>query len=180
MKIILVRHAQTEDNFNNIMQGRRNNTLNDTGRRQCQKLRKKLSSIKIDYCYTSPLVRCVETSFILIGDRAEMIRDDRLIERDLGELEGKERTKEVYDVNKYWDYDLNSSDFGVEPIKDVINRCSDFLEYIKNKYPKDTTILIVSHSAPVKALKLLLENKELKGNLFERNIDNSEYLEFEI
>ncbi len=178
MKIILVRHAQTEDNFNNIMQGRRNNTLNDTGRRQCQKLREKLSSIKIDYCYTSPLVRCVETSFILIGDRAEMIRDDRLIERDLGELEGKKR--ELYDIEKYWDYDLNSNDLGVEPLRSVIDRCSDFLEYIKNKHSKDTNILIVSHSAPVKALKLLLENKELKGNLFERNIKNSEYLEFEI
>ena len=178
MKIILVRHAQTEDNFNNIMQGRRNNLLNDAGRRDCQKLREKLKTIKIDYCYTSPLVRCVETAFILIGDRCEMIRDDRLIERDLGELEGKNR--DVYDINKYWDYDINSNDFGVEPVRDIINRSRDFLEYIKNKYPSDTTILIVSHSAPVKAIKLLLENKELKGNLFERNINNSEYLEFDI
>jgi broad specificity phosphatase PhoE len=178
MKIILVRHGQTEDNFNGIMQGRSNNLLNDTGRRQCQKLREKLLDKKIDYCYMSPLVRCVETAFILIGDRAEMIRDDRLIERDLGKLEGKKR--EVYDVNKYWDYDLNSNDKGVEPVRDVIDRCSDFLEYIKNKYTSDTCILIVTHSAPVKALKLLLENKKLEGNLFERNIENSEYLEFEI
>ena len=178
MKIILVRHGQTEENFNDIMQGRSNNLLNDTGRRQSQRLREKLIDKKIDYCYTSPLVRCVETAFILIGDRCEMIRDDRLIERDLGKLEGKKR--EVYDVNKYWDYDLNSNDKGVEPVRDVIDRCSDFLEYIKNKYPKDTNILIVTHSAPVKALKVLLENKELKGNLFERNINNSEYLEFEI
>ena len=178
MKIILVRHAQTEDNFNGIMQGRTNNLLNDTGRRQCQKLRDKLAPIKIAYCYMSPLVRCVEAAFILIGDRAEMIRDDRLIERDLGKLEGKKR--EVYDVNKYWDYDLNSNDKGVEPVRDVISRCSDFLEYVKNKYSSDTSILIVTHSAPCKALKLLLENKELKGNLFEKNIDNSEYIEFEI
>ena len=178
MKIILVRHGQTEENFNDIMQGRSDNLLNDTGRRQSQRLREKLIDKKIDYCYTSPLVRCVETAFILIGDRCEMIRDDRLIERDLGKLEGKKR--EVYDVNKYWDYDLNSNDKGVEPVRDVIDRCSDFLEYIKNKYPKDTNILIVTHSAPVKALKVLLENKELKGNLFERNINNSEYLEFEI
>ena len=178
MKIILVRHAQTEDNFNNIMQGRTNNLLNDTGRRDCQKLREKLLDKRIDYCYMSPLVRCVETAFILIGDRCEMIRDDRLIERDLGKLEGKKR--DVYDVNKYWDYDLNSNDKGVEPVRSVIDRCSDFLNYIKNKYPADTNILVVSHSAPCKALRLLLENKELKGNLFEGNIANSEYLEFEI
>ena len=178
MKIILVRHAQTEDNFNGIMQGRVNNLLNDTGRRQSERLRDKLSSINIDYCYTSPLVRCVETAFILIGDRAPMIPDNRLIERDLGKLEGKKR--EVYDINKYWDYDLNSNDKGVEPIRDLINRCSDFLEYIKSEYPSDTSILIVTHSAPVKALKLLIEGKKLKGNLFEKNIENSEYLEFDI
>ena len=178
MKIILVRHGQTEDNFNGIMQGRINNLLNDTGRRQCERLRDKLSNIKIDYCYMSPLVRCVETAFILIGDRCEMIRDDRLIERDLGSLEGKNR--EVYDIDKYWNYDINSSDLGVEPIRDIIDRCEDFLNYIKNKYSSDTTILVVTHSAPVKALKLLLENKELKGNVFERNIDKSEYLEFDI
>ena len=125
MKIILVRHGQTEANFNGIMQGRVNNLLNDTGRRQCQKLREKLLDKKIDYCYMSPLVRCVETAFILIGDRCEMIRDDRLIERGLGELEGKKR--DTYDLNKYWDYDLNSNDMGVYTVRDIIDRCRDFL-----------------------------------------------------
>ena len=100
------------------------------------------------------------------------------LEKNLSKLEGKKR--DTYDVSKYWDYDLNSNDMGVEPIRDIIDRCEDFLNYIKNKYSSDTTILVVTHSAPVKALKLLLENKELKGNLFERNIDNSEYLEFDI
>ena len=178
MKIYLVRHAQTDDNANHIMQGRRNNPLNDTGRKDALELREKLLPIEIDYCYTSPLVRSVETAFILIGDRAPMISDDRLTERDLGELEGKKR--DTYDISKYWDYDLNSNDLGVEPVRDVINRCSDFLDYIKNKYPKDTSVLIVSHSATCKALKLLLENKELKGSLFEKNIKNLEYLEFEV
>ena len=85
MKITLVRHAQTEENFKGNMQGKRNILLNDTGRRQCNNLRLKLKDKKYDYCYMSPLVRCVETAFILIGDRVEMIRDDRLIERELGE-----------------------------------------------------------------------------------------------
>ena len=178
MIITLVRHGQTEENYEGNMQGRRNVLLNDTGRRQCQKLRDKIKDTKYDYCYMSPLVRCVETAMILIGDRVEMIRDDRLIEREIGDFEGKNR--DTYDVKKYWDYELNSSDGGVESVHSLIERCEDFLNYIKEKYDDNTTILIVSHSAPVKALKYLLENKELKGNLFERNIKNSEYLEFEI
>lgn len=178
MKIIIVRHAQTDANFDGIMQGRVNNLLNDSGRRQCDKLREKLSSFKIDYCYMSPLVRCVETAFILIGDRAPMIRDDRLIERSLGNLEGKKR--EVYDVNKYWDYELNSNDEGVETVQSVIERVSDFLEYIKNKYPSDTSILIVTHGAPYRVLRLLLNNTKLTGNLFDSNVNNLDYEEFEI
>ena len=133
MKITLVRHGQTEENFCNRVQGKKNNLLNDTGRRQCNNLRMRLLDKKFDYCYMSPLVRCVETAFILVGDRVEMIRDDRLIEREMGELEG--RPREEYNAYRYWDYDLNTSDRGVEPIQDVFKRCEDFLDYIKNKYP---------------------------------------------
>ena len=178
MKIILVRHGQTESNYEGIMQGRVNNLMNDTGRRQCQKLRDKLIDTKIDYCYMSPLVRCVETAFILIGDRCEMIKDDRLIERDLGELEGKKR--DLYDKDKYWNYELNSNDLGVEPVQSVISRCEKFLNYIKDKYDKDTTILVVTHSAPYRALKLLLNETPLTGELYGKNIINADYEEFEI
>ena len=38
MKITLVRHGQTDFNYDGIMQGLSNNYLNDTGRRQCKKL----------------------------------------------------------------------------------------------------------------------------------------------
>ena len=51
MKITLVRHAQTEENFKGNMQGKRNILLNDTGRRQCNNLRLKLKDKKYDYCY---------------------------------------------------------------------------------------------------------------------------------
>ena len=67
--ITLVRHGQTEQNYQNILNGRSNDLLNDTGRRQCQKLREQLKDVHFDFCYMSPLVRTVETAFILIGDR---------------------------------------------------------------------------------------------------------------
>ena len=47
MKITIVRHGQTESNFEGIMQGRSNHLMNDTGRRQCQKLRDKLKDITL-------------------------------------------------------------------------------------------------------------------------------------
>ena len=125
----------------------------------------------------SPLVRCVETAFILVGDRVEMIRDDRLIEREMGELEG--RPREEYNAYRYWDYDLNTSDRGVEPIQDVFKRCEDFLDYIKNKYSDDDSILIVTHGSPYRALRYLIRKEELKGHLLDGVIDNCQCEEFE-
>ena len=104
MKILLVRHGQTDYNHNNRMQGSSDILLNDAGRRQCKKLRMELNNKKIDACYSSPLIRAFETAMILVGDKVEIKKDTRLIERDLGEYEGKERKS--YDRNIYWNYDL--------------------------------------------------------------------------
>ena len=177
MKIALVRHGQTESNYNEICQGSTNILLNDTGRRQCQKLRDKIKDKKYDVCYMSPLVRAVETAMILIGDRVEMIPDKRLIDRDLGELEGKSRS--LYDSNKYWDYNLNSGDLGVEPVQEIFKRCSEFLDYILEKH-KDESVLIVAHSASIRAIRHILLNSDLSKNLLLKDIENCFYEEIEV
>ena len=176
MKVILVRHGETEENFLRHIQGRRNDLLNDTGRRQCQRLKIKLKDAKIDACYMSPLVRCVETAMILIGDRVEMIPDERLIDREMGELEGKNR--EEYNSYRFWDYDLNWDKFQVEPIQDVFSRCRSFLDYILSNHEKDT-VMIVTHSVPYRALRYLIQKKKLKGNLLDGVIENCQYEEFQ-
>ena len=177
MKITLVRHGQTENNYLHILNGRDNEMLNDTGRRQCQKLRERLMGISFDFCYMSPLVRTVETAFILIGDRTQTFPDDRLIERDLGELTGKDRS--CYDVKKFWDYDLNYSMYGVEKILDVFDRCRDFLNYVIQKHPVEH-ILVVSHGAPIRALYHLLLHHSLHGNLLKEEIPNCYVCEIEV
>ena len=177
MKITLVRHGQTEEDFLRKIQGQRNELMNDTGRRQCQRLKIELKDKHYDYCYMSPLVRCVETALILIGDRVEMIPDKRLIARDMGELEGK--PVDEYNAFRFWNYDLNWNKFGVEPVKDVFSRCEEFLKYITDKH-KDKDILIVTHEAPYRAFRYLLKNEKLEGSLLDGNIDNCKYEEFEI
>ena len=178
MKICLVRHAETEWNYENKLQGQQNMELNDTGIRQAKKLKQKISDLSYDYCYMSPLIRTVQTAIILIGDRVETIPDKRLVERNLGELEGKSR--DLYDAKKYWDYNLNSNDLGVEPVQDIFKRCEDFLDYIKNKYDDNTTILVVSHGAPIRALHHILSNTDRNSNLLEIGIPNCFYREYEI
>lgn len=177
MKITLIRHGETEENYLGNIQGRSNELLNDTGRRQVLRLKNKLSSLNYDLCFTSPLIRCFETSIVLIGDRTEIIRDDRLIERDMGELEG--RPREEYNAFQFWNYDKNRSDYKIEPIHDLFQRCESFLNEIKEKYP-DKDIMIVTHSGPYRALRHLLLGHALKGNLLDGKIDNCSCEEFEI
>lgn len=177
MKITLVRHGQTEKNYEGLMQGVSNEMLNDTGRRQCQKLRNELISNNYDACYMSPLVRCVETAMILVGERTPIIPDKRLIERNIGEFEGKDRS--TYDINKYWDYNLNCSDLGVEAIKSVIDRSKSFLDYIFDKYSEDNSIMIVTHHAMFKTLYYLLNKVDFSKKLEHLDIDNCAYVEID-
>ena len=178
MKICLVRHAETEWNYEGKLQGCQNMELNETGIRQAKKLKLKISNLSYDYCYMSPLIRSVQTAIILIGDRVETIPDKRLVERNLGELEGKDR--KLYAVHKYWDYKLNCNDLGVEPVQEIFKRCEDFLDYLKNKYDDDTTIMVVSHGAPIRALHHILSNSNRNGNLLDIKIPNCFYKEYEL
>ena len=177
MKITLVRHGESESNYLEICQGSTNILLNDTGRRQCQKLRDSIKDKHFDICYTSPLVRAVETAMILIGDRVKMIPEKKLVDRDLGELEGKERS--LYDANKYWDYNLNSGDLGVEPVQEIFKRCGEFLDYILEKH-KDESVLIVAHAASIRAIRHILLKSDLSKNLLLKDIENCFYEEIEV
>ena len=176
MKICLVRHVQTESNFEGIIQGRNNVELNDTGRRQCKRLAEKIKDKEYDYCYMSPMLRTVETAIILIGDRVETIPDNRLIEREMGDITNKPRSE--YDTKKYWDYNLNSGDLGVEKVQDIFTRCRDFLRYIINKH-EGCTIMIVSHSAVIRCIRHILLGTDVNGNLL-YPIDNCYYEEIDI
>lgn len=177
MKITIVRHGQTDFNFENKIQGSTNNYLNDEGRRQCKILRDKLSDKHFDYCYMSPLLRTVETAMILIGERVETVPDKRLIERGMGNFEGK--CRDEYDSKKYWNYALNSGDDGVEKVQDIFERCTDFLNYLYERHPNQS-ILIVSHGSPIRAFHHILSNSDLYGNLLDVEINNCYCEEFEV
>lgn len=171
MIIYLVRHGETDANKDKIMQGQSQNPqLNENGVRQATTLKNKLKDIKFDVCFTSPMIRAWSTAMILVGDRVEIKEDERLTERYLGNLEGKDRS--CYDILKYWDYNLNSGDEEVEKIQDIFKRCNSFLNDLKKNYNDDSTILIVSHSAITRCLHHILKNTDLNQNLVYFKVEN--------
>ena len=172
MKIVLVRHGQTEDNFEGLICGLKNEMMNDTGRRQCQRLKEKLKDIKFDFCYMSPLIRCVETAIILVGDRVETAPDKRLIDRDMKEFVGKER--DSINEEDFW----TNNDMEVESVDDMFDRCRSFLDYVKEKH-KDESIIVVTHGSIYRVLRHILLNHDM-NNLYDGIIPNCHYEEFEI
>ncbi len=58
--------------------------LNDTGIKQDEALRENVKDVKSDVAYISPLKRTAKTAEIAVGDRSEIIYDDRLVERSFG------------------------------------------------------------------------------------------------
>ena len=171
MKIYLVRHAQTDANKCGIMQGQTENTqINTEGIEEAQSLKMKLSNIKFDKCYTSPLIRTWSTAMILVGEKTQIIEDNRLIERYLGNFEGKH--KGTYDVEKYWNYELNSNSEDVEPIQNIFKRCKEFLDDIINKHEDEETIIIVSHSAIIRCLHHIINKSNLTSKLINFKIEN--------
>ena len=125
--IYFVRHGETEWNKIGRMQGQIDIELNEEGKRQAKVVKEKLSNVKFDKVFSSPLKRAIETAKI-ISDK-EVSIDDRLIERYNGELEGK--FKEEIKVYPNFN-DPNETRFGIETLDNFKNRINDFLNEITN------------------------------------------------
>ena len=177
MKIYVVRHCETDSNSRGILQGCIDTPLNETGKRQALSVFEQLKDIHFTLCFTSPLQRACETISIINNGKAEVIKDNRIIERNLGDFEGK--SYENYDSNKYWDLDLNSGDCGVEPIKDLFKRVDSFYQELKEKY-SNQTILIVSHGATIRALHYIITGYQSNDDLLSFKVNNGQVLEYEI
>ena len=175
MKIILVRHGQTEWNVKNMLQGQTDIELNENGKNQTIETAQKLLNVNIDEIYVSPLKRTMDTAKEINKTRnLNMIIDKRLIERGFGDFEGKSGVE----LKKYWDVQTNISEHNDEPIKDLFSRGYSLLKEIGKKY-KDTdkTILIVTHNGVNLAITSILSG--FTQNIFDYNLKPCEYRIFE-
>lgn len=148
-KLYIVRHGKTDWNAKGLMQGIQDIELNDDGIKDAMELSKIIDIDKIDICISSPLKRAKKTAEILTNNKLNIIYDDLLKERSYGSYEGNKADLEL--IYKGWQYDLNFSDKGIEPMQSCMKRAEQFINKIKTEYP-DKNILIVSHAGLIKAL----------------------------
>ena len=150
MKILLVRHGETDYNKNRLIQGHSDIELNETGRGQARNAGQKLTEHDIDFAFSSPLKRAVETARLMLDNSnnnqnisKEIITDERLIEKFFGVFEGS--TFEEY----FSALEVQSGLESIEKDEAVYERASSFFneQYLEHK---DETILVVCHGALIR------------------------------
>jgi len=150
MKIYLIRHGQTDANFNAIIQGRTDNKMNQTGIDQAIMTGKflKQEHIDFDYCVSSPLNRARHTAKIIKDYLKLDLKthiEPALIERDFGALDGQKIPKDYYKMVHDGLVDDMETDSEIEArVKDYFN---DFF----NKHDHEN-VLMIAHSHVIKAL----------------------------
>lgn len=151
MRLILVRHGQTDWNLEQRMQGQLDIPLNETGREQAVALGKRLALWAVDRVYVSPLERARETAALaLAGRHVPLTVDARLSEIYLGRLQGMTVQKAA---PLFPDGDWRYERYGGESLEDLYGRLSSFAE---ERLPQPGTTLLVMHGMSLRMLRAVL------------------------
>ena len=150
--LFLVRHGETVDNANKIMQGQTQGQLNEEGVRQAQQLRERLAGTSIDAVVSSDLKRAVDTARIVAEPHGlEVVTTPLLRERDWGSFTGRY----IPDLKgEVWPDDIESQDV-------LMARAGRFLQYIKTRY-EGRKVLAVGHGIVNKAIQAVHYGKQMR------------------
>ena len=152
MRLIFVRHGESEGNAAGIIQGRLDFGLTPLGRAQAQATAEKLAAMKFDRLVSSPLKRAFETASIIAGATGHSVdSDEALAEYDMGAASGltgpqiREKFPELIEARQKgapWS-------FPGEEGRDVFNaRVREFVE----AFTADETVVAVAHGGVVGAV----------------------------
>lgn len=150
--LYLVRHGETVDNVNHIMQGQTQGMLTDNGCEQAREVAREMAGKRIDAFVSSDLRRAVDTCRIIAGPHGGgIVTTELLRERDWGSFTGR-FIPDLKDA--VWPDDI-------EPIDALKARAGMFIDFIKSRYPS-ATVLAVGHGIINKAVQSVYYGKDMK------------------
>lgn len=173
--IYIVRHGQTDWNVEGRYQGRIDIELNQVGINQAEEIAEKLKDVRFDYVFSSPLIRAYDTASIISSD-CKIKKDNRLIERCNGELEGK--LKKDFDNNINFNDPL-SNEYGIESIVDFRKRIKSFCKMITKEKYKGKNLLIVTHAGVSIYIRCFFEGEPADNNYNNYKLKNCEVLVYD-
>ena len=174
MKVYIVRHGEVPHNALRRY-STKDEDLNELGIKQAEELRDKIKDIKFDIIISSPLIRSKHTANIINSNNLEIIFDDRIKERDCGNLNGQPLI--ITNREEYWNYNAIIQYGTSENIKEFFKRVENFLDELKEKDYKN--VLIVTHSGVSKAFSAYFEGIK-DGKFLNRGLKNCEIKIYEL
>lgn len=158
--IYLVRHGETDNNKNDIIQGSQvDMVLNKKGEKQSQQAAKLLKTVPFNAAFSSDLVRAKQTAEIISLQHHLAVTTTKAIrERGFGDYEGrsiKQYNEDLKDLLAEFetlsDEAKLSFDFpyGIENLNQAVTRLITFLREISVAY-LGKTVLVVSHGALIR------------------------------
>ena len=174
MKVYIVRHGEVPHNalkqYNSA-----DEDLNEIGVLQTNALKEKIKELDYDIVISSPLIRARHTASIINVHNKEVIIDERIKERDPGDLSGKSLS--VTNREEYWNYYTKIQYGTSENIKDFFEGVYDFLDKLKLK--EYTSVLVVAHSGVSKVFSAYFEGLG-DGMVLNRGLKNCEIKVYEL
>jgi broad specificity phosphatase PhoE len=151
--IVLVRHGRTDANAQGLLLGRLDPGLDAEGAGQAARLAVACASLDVVRVVTSPLGRCRQTAEVVaaaVGGGIAPEVDDRWIELDYGELDGRPLAEVPAATGAAWRADVTWSPAGGESLADLGDRvraaCVDLVADAR-----DRDVVVVTHVSPIKA-----------------------------
>ncbi len=162
MNLYLIRHGHTSATDGGIAAGRTDVPLNAAGRKAVSalgnRLRALLTSADVDW-YASPLKRTRESAELLqaVIGAAPISLDERLVELDFGEWEGRaweDIHRENPEAMSYWAEDwVNRAPPGGECFAEQQARCGQWLD---DRLGNARDAIVVVHGGTIRALTCTL------------------------
>lgn len=169
MRLILVRHGQSEGNASGIVQGHLDFDLTDLGRQQALATSERLRSEKIDRVIASPLKRAFNTAVAIAAPHGvEVELELALMEYDLGAVSGltgaeiRERYPEIREAYSRGVRPVFPGEEGREVFAARVGRV--LAEWVESRQ----TVVAVAHGGVITALCYAVAGIESRGpGLFE-------------
>lgn len=170
MKLIIIRHGETEENKKGILQGHLPGKLTPLGVEQAKRLALRLKEEKIDAIYSSDLARASDTAkeIAKFHPNAKLFFVEELREKDQRGLTGK-LIKSI-DWNKPRDTEKKDA---------MLRRAKIIFDKVYAQY-EGKTVLFVSHGGLINVLISYIMNKPLEEIKKMKNPSNTSISIFEI
>jgi len=156
MKLLIIRHGESEADLLDVHEGRANYALSKKGHKQAELMSAWVASHygdSITKIYSSPLTRAMETaSYLSRALNLEICADDNLMEYNNGLIAGLDRDTAAEKYPSIPDLPIHAAVYEQESRLEFRFRADYMLSKIMTENPDDSTVAIISHGGLINQL----------------------------